>query len=201
MTKTLLRFFLLAPLLFAPTAFAQTTPWEVFGGFSVQHAAVREYYKATPIIYTFRERYINLPGWEVSLTENVNKWFGGTLQSSGHYSTNVVAGTSNAVAETRNRQTNFAILYGPRFLYPGGVFRPYAHVLFGAAHARVSVSPGPHAEETRFAVAGGAGVDLKFGRVGIRVLEVQYSPKNEIASKPNQFQASAGAVFYIGQPK
>jgi hypothetical protein len=194
LTKALLRFVLLA-LFFAPAAFAQqTTPWEVFGGFSLQRAAVREYFKATPIIYTFRERYINLPGWEVSLTENANKWFGGTLQSSGHYSTDVAQGT-------RNRQRNIAILYGPRFLYPGGWFRPYGHVLFGAAHASVSVSPGPHATETRFAVAGGAGIDLKFGRVGIRVLEVQYSPKNEIATKPNQLQASTGAVFYIGTPK
>ena len=195
MTKTLLRFSLLA-LLFAPTAFAQQyTPWEVFGGFSVQRANVREYYKATPIIYTFRERFINLPGWEVSLTENVNKWFGGTLQSSGHYSTETVLGT-------KNRQKKFAILYGPRFLYPGGWFRPYGHVLFGAAHASVTVSPGPHATQTRFAVAGGGGVDLKVSsRVGIRAFEVQYSPKNEIGSRPNQFQASAGAVFYIGQPK
>jgi len=195
LTKTLLRFFLLA-LLFAPAAFAQTTytPWEVFGGFSLQHAAVREYFKATPIIYTFRERYINLPGWEVSLTENANKWFGGTLQSSGHYSTDTALGT-------RNRQRNISVLYGPRFLYPGGWFRPYGHVLFGMEHGSVSVSPGPHATETRFAVAGGAGVDLKFGRVGIRVLQVQYSPKNVIAAKNNQVQASTGAVFYIGQPK
>ena len=43
---------------------AQTTPvkgeWQVFGGYSYMRAAVREYYKSTPIIYSIRDQRANL---------------------------------------------------------------------------------------------------------------------------------------------
>src|SRR5947208_15950661 len=96
-------------LLLAKPSFAQETrEWEFFGGYSVQRTNVREYYKSTPIIYAIRNRYENLNGWDFSITENRNRWFGGTLDVSGHYKTPILSGSNN-------REQMHSILYGPRF--------------------------------------------------------------------------------------
>jgi hypothetical protein len=167
--------------------------WEFFAGYSISRSLAREYYKSTPVIYTFRERFINLNGWELSATENVNRWFGGTLQATGHYKSPVVLGT-------KSRQNMFTILYGPRFSHRFGWAIPYAHILFGAARTSVTVSPGPHTEEVSFSAAAGAGFDVQLGRsVGARVLQIQYSPMNPVVSKQHKFQASAGVLFYLGR--
>ena len=195
MARTLLRVFLLT-LSVASAGFAQQAPaWEFFGGYSLERSVVREYYKSTPIIYTFRERYVNLNGWEASLTENVNHWFGGTLQTTGHYKSPVFSGT-------KSRQQMFTLLYGPRLSKRMGGATVFGHVLFGASRVSVTVSPGPHDSQTSFAVAGGGGLDLNIAsRVAVRVLQLQYSPMNPIATKNHKFQASAGIVLNVGKTK
>jgi len=186
---------LVAILFVASGGFAQAPAWELFGGYSIQRSDVREYYKSTPALYTFRDRYINLNGWELSATENLNRWFGGTLQLTGHYKSPVVLGT-------KNQERMFSIMYGPRFSYRMGWITPFGHVLFGAARATVTVSPGPHATETTFAAAAGLGLDVNLGsKAAVRVLQLQYSPMNPVGAKDHQFQASAGVVFYLGEAK
>lgn len=194
MINKLLR--LLPALLLSTPVFAQqTASWEFFGGYSVERAYVREYYKSTPIIYTFRERWRNIPGFEVSITENANDWFGGTLQLNGHFSSDLALGTTN-------HQRDFSILYGPRIWHRYGAVVPFGHVLFGATHESVTVSPGPHASETEFAVAAGGGLDVRLGsKVGVRALQLQWSPQNVIGSRDHRFQASAGVVIYLGKRK
>jgi hypothetical protein len=193
LARTLLRLSLLV-LLGTSTVWAQRNPeWEIFGGYSFERADVREYYKLTPIIYTFRDQYVNLNGWEAAVTENVNHWFGGTLNFTGHYKNPVVNGTKNNI----NR---FSVLYGPRFFYRMKWATPYAHVLLGAGRTSVTVSPGPHAEEWGFATAFGGGLDLHLGKhAAARVFQVQYTPLNQVGTGNNNFQASAGIVFYAGK--
>jgi hypothetical protein len=195
LARTFLRLFLLV-LCLTPAGFAQQTPaWEIFGGYSFERSVVREYYKSTPIIYTFREDYLNLNGWELSVTENVNRRFGGTFQLTGHYKSPVFRGT-------KSRQNMFSIMYGPRFTQRAGWITLYEHVLFGANRTSVVVSPGPHATETEFAVAAGLGLDVNLGsKAAIRVFQAQYSPTNPIVSRDHKFQASAGLVFYLGKTK
>jgi len=73
-------------LVFQSAAFAQETPaWELFGGYSFERSPVREFFKQTPQIYTHWDHYEKLQGWELSVTENINRRFGGTLQLTGHY--------------------------------------------------------------------------------------------------------------------
>ena len=197
MARTLLRLSLFVLFLAAPCLAQQAPAWEVFGGYSFERSNAREYYKSTPVIYTFRDRYLNLDGWELSLSENsnANNWFGGTLQLTGHYKTPVVLGTTN-------RERMFSILYGPRFSHRMTWGTAFSHILFGAGRATVTVSPGPHASETSFAVAAGGGLDVNLGgRAAIRVLQVQYSPTNQIGGKKHQYQASAGIVFHLGKTK
>jgi opacity protein-like surface antigen len=186
----------LLAFLFACPALAQQSPeWEFFGGYSFERSAVREYFKSTPTIYTFREQYVNMNGWDVSLTENLNHWFGGTLQATGHYKTPVASGVTNHVH-------SHSIMYGPRFSHRMSAATPYAHILVGVTNASVTVSPGPHASETAFTMGLGGGLDLNVAnKFSIRALQVQYSPFNPIVTKENKFQASAGVVFYAGKTK
>ena len=195
MARTLSQICLLALLFASPVIAQQKREWEFFAGYSFERSAVRQYFKSTPIIYTFRERYTNLNGWELSVTENVNRWFGGTLQATGHYNSPVASGTKNHVKM-------FSIAYGPRFAPRIGWMTPYAHLLFGASNVSVTVSPGPHVSETAFAAFVGTGVDLSLGsKVALRAFQVQYSPMNPVVSKDHKFQASAGIVFQLGKMK
>src|SRR5205809_5533542 len=99
--------------LLSPRCFGQgTAPWEVFGGYSFQRADVREYFisRPTPLIYAARHHYVNMNGWELSVTENLNRWFGGTLDIIGYYG-------SPAVGSVTTRDHIYSILYVPKFLY------------------------------------------------------------------------------------
>jgi opacity protein-like surface antigen len=183
-------------LLFASYGFSQQVPaWEFFGGYSFERSNVREYFKGTPTIYTTRERWINLNGAEFAVTENMTPTFGGTFQLTAHTASPVVSGTKNV-------ERSWSLLYGPRISHRMSWGTPYGHVLFGAGHSQVTVSPGPHASDTEFALAVGAGLDLKLGaKMAVRALQLQYSPMNQVASKDHKFQASAGLIFYVGQTK
>jgi hypothetical protein len=183
-------------LSFATSVFAQQTPaWEFFAGYSFERSVVREYFKSSPIIYSFKERYANLHGWELSVTENLNRSFGGTLQATGHYTSPVFQGT-------KTRQNMFSIMYGPRFSHRMGWGTPYAHLLLGAARVSATVSPGPHTSEVGFVAAVGVGADLNLGRkAAVRMIQIQYSPMNPVVSTEHKFQASTGIVFYLGGTK
>jgi hypothetical protein len=189
--------FLLLTLLMATPCFAQEAPaWEFFAGYSFQRADVREYYKSTPIIYTFRHHYVNMNGWEASITENRNRWFGGTLELSGYYK-------SPRVLTTSNRDQIHSILYGPRFSYRRPYGTPFVHILFGGARTSVSVEPtGPHPSDWSFATALGGGFDMTLkNNAAIRVLQVDYLRTNALGTGQNNFRISAGLVFHLGVAK
>ncbi|MBI4482280.1 MAG: hypothetical protein HY652_05255 [Acidobacteria bacterium] len=192
--QNFLQLFLIV-LSFATPCVAQETPaWEFFGGYSFQRSDVREYFKSSPILFTFRNQDVNLNGWETSVTENLNRWLGGTLDLSGHYKTPQLLGT-------RSRERMFSILYGPRFSYRTPSVIPFAHVLMGVAHAAVRVTPvGPHASDLSFAMAAGGGLDVNLGRkAAIRVFQADYFRTNLLGTRQNKYRASAGVVFYLGK--
>ena len=189
--------FLLLVLLFATPAAAQQMPsWELFMGYSFQRSDVREYFKSTPIIYTFRGQYANLDGWEMSLTENRNRWFGGTLDFSGHYGTPRLAGITN-------RERTHSVLYGPRFSYALPWITPFVHALFGITHTDVQVTPvGPHASDLSLAAAAGGGLDIRLGsKAAVRLFQAEYIRNNTLGTRPHGLRASAGFVFNLGSRK
>ena len=183
-------------LLSLPCAAQETPAWQFFGGYSFQRADVREYFKTTPIIYTFRHHYVNMNGWEFAVTENRNRWFGGTLDLSGYYKTPKLLGISN-------REQIYTILYGPRFSFTQPYGIPFAHVLFGAAHTSTAVTPtGPHASDFSFAMAIGGGFDLPLkNNVAIRVLQADYLRANALGSGQNNFRLSAGVTLNLRKVK
>jgi hypothetical protein len=203
MRAILISLFLL--VCFAVPCLAQETPaWQLFGGYSFQRAGVREYFKTTPIIYTFRNDYVFMNGAEFSATENRNRWFGGTLDFSAYLKTPQVAGISN-------QERIYSILYGPNFSFPthggtaelfhGGTL--FAHALFGAAHTSVHVTPtGPHASDFTFGMALGGGYDIPLRtEFSIRVLQVDYMRTTAYSSGRNNLRFSAGVVFNAGKVK
>jgi hypothetical protein len=183
-------------LLLVRPSFAEETPeWEFFGGYSILRTNVREYYKSTPIIYSINYKFENLNGWDFSFTENINHWFGGTFDVSGHYKTPVFKGSPN-------QQQIHSLMYGPRFSLHTSLLTPFAHALFGAAHANVQVTPvGPHASDWSFATAAGGGVDLNVKGFAIRLIQAEYFHANGLGSNQNNYRASAGIVFHAGKSK
>jgi hypothetical protein len=188
---------LLQILLFASCAaspcFAQSQAkgqWQLFAGYSYMRANVREYYKPSASLYAVRNDFANMNGWEVSITENVKKWFGGTLDASGHYSSPQIGAISTS-------EQVYSILYGPHFFHQGKRWRPFGHVLLGISYVSSEVSsPGPSISNTSFAVLPGGGLDMKFfSRGSIRLFQADYVHANLEGSSQNHLRASAGVVF------
>src|SRR5271165_984384 len=99
------------PLWFLPVmALAQETPkLEVLGGYSNLSANVNA-------------SSINMSGFDASVAENVNSWFGGALDLSAHF------GTEGG--KTVNTES---FSYGPVFSYrKSKSVTPFAHILLGA---------------------------------------------------------------------
>lgn len=194
MSRTL-RILLLVLFLATPCLAQTTREWEVFGGYSLQRSNVKQYYKSTPIIYTVRNHDVSLNGWDVSVTENINRWFGGTLDISGHYRKPTVSGSAN-------RERMYSIMYGPRFsLRSSPSVVPFAHVLLGVAHMDIKVVPtGPRASDASFAMAAGGGLDVKFrDNAAVRVVQAEYLRANALGANQNNFRLSAGVILYLGK--
>lgn len=189
-------FLLIVALSLATPCLAQSPHWEVFGGYSMQHSTVREYYKSTPIIYSIRNLDESLTGWTVSFTENLSrKRIGGTLEVSGHYK-------SPVLLTVTTRQRIHSIMYGPRVsILKNGPIRPFAHVLVGLAHAEAAIKPtGAHGSDYAIAEALGGGVDIRIGKkVAVRALQAEYFRANLLGTKPHSYRASTGIVFYLGK--
>jgi hypothetical protein len=194
--KKLLQILLFVSSVVSP-CFAQSSTkgqWQLFAGYSYMRANVREYFKPSPSLYAVRNQYANLNGWEVSVTENVKKWFGGTLDASGHYSSPQIG------AITTNQQA-YSLLYGPHFFHQGKKWRPFAHVLLGITHINSEVpSPGPSISNTSFAIVPGGGLDMHlFSRGSIRWFQVDYLHANLEGSSNSHLRASAGLVFDLNK--
>src|SRR5262249_26779536 len=135
--KKALQALLFLAFLVTPSIAQKMDQFQLFGGYSYMRANVREYFRSTPDMYSINNRYTNLNGWNVSLTENLNHWFGGTLDGSGLYGSPTLSGTSTS-------QHAYSLLYGPRFFHQGRKITPFGHVLGGATHISATVSTGPH---------------------------------------------------------
>jgi opacity protein-like surface antigen len=191
MRKLLLLFAIL--LVCAPAGFAQSdySNWEFFIGYAHERAnngADR---------LDRRGQAIN-PNGTTSRVDFVSEripYNGGTVElvANVHRNVGLVANFSATVANTNfvdslsGRRFNarvwrFLLLGGPRFNWRNSSpFLPYAHALFGAAryHAdfRNRDFTCPDTTETAFAMALGAGLDIRAGNhVDIRAAQVDYVP-------------------------
>ena len=181
-------------LLLALPCLAQEKPgWEIFGGYTFQRSNVREYFKPNPSLYSLTNSEANLNGWNVAATEDINSWFGGTLDVSGVYKGTSLLGTST-------NQQMYTFMYGPRIFHRFSWGTAFGHVVAGGSQANVSVpSPGPHASTLSFAMAPAVGLDLKFGsKTAIRAVQVEYLHANALGNgQNNNLRVSAGVMLYL----
>jgi len=167
-----------------------------------------------------------LTGWDATLTENVNRWFGADLDVSGNYGLPVAPFLcSTATAATADRclgdnpvhgSVNTRIhtfTFGPRFSFRKyGRIVPYAHFLLGVGHidgtldhsavfAPLGVLLPQHFTEsnTALAAAPGAGIDLNLSdRFGLRLFELDYFMTRFFNQRQDNVRVSAGINFQFG---
>jgi len=179
--------------------------FELYGGYSYLRPALSQteadicmtpicpLFVSAPVVVT---THPNLNGWEGSGTYRVIPWLGVKADLSGHYGTALGSSSANV----------HAFLFGPEARWPGHV-SPFAHVLFGGAHASnnagtLSNNPAYNtvlsASNTAFASAFGGGVDARVvPSVWIRLIQVDYLMTRFNSSTKNQPRVSAGVVLHF----
>jgi hypothetical protein len=128
-------------------------------------------------------------GWNFSLTENLNSWFGGKADFSGH------------LAQPGGVNVNaYLFLFGPQFSYRRSKsVTPFAHVLLGgirASEGYVGISQAA----TKFAAAFGGGFDLRVHQnVAIRVVQAEYFITPFFNQRQDNVRVSGGLVLRFGK--
>lgn len=167
--------FLVMPL----SALAQQTPVvEVFGGYSNLSANVNA-------------SSINMNGVDFSATENLNSWFGGTMDFSGHFGT-----------ERGYRVNTDSLTYGPVFSYRK-VKRivPFGHSLLGAVRGGPEYL-GISKPEFRFGVYVGGGLDIQLRpNLALRLIQADYLLTRFSQTRQDNMRLSAGIVLLLGKKK
>jgi hypothetical protein len=142
---------------------------EVFGGYQFGH---------------FENENFN--GWNASATGNLNHWFGVTGDFSGVYKT--ILGVS---------LKEYTYTFGPVVTArQNGRITPFAHALFGGAHASGSAG-GVSASINGFAMFFGGGADAKLnGRWAYRLAQVDWQVVHAEGSwSKNNVRVSTGIVI------
>jgi opacity protein-like surface antigen len=169
---------------FGATAEAQDTPKvDIFAGYS--------YVRVNPS--TAGARSFSLNGGNASFAYNANHWLSGVADFGAYHNGSIFGtGTSGTLS---------TYLFGPRVSYRHfGRITPFGEVLFGVAHAGVSIVGLGNSDNT-FAMSLGGGVDYKLtDRFAIRPIKVDYlmtrfSETGTGGNTQNNLRASTGIVF------
>jgi hypothetical protein len=159
----------------APAAAQETPTVEIFGG--------GMYFKGDA-----GGQGISLRGWNVSVAENVNHWFGGAIDVSGAY------GSPGGIREFQH-----SVVGGPVFSYRRGSITPFAHLMIGPI--RVSRGYlGTSVAATRFTGVFGGGLDLKVrDHVAIRIVQADYQVTPFFNQRQDNYRISVGVVLRWGK--
>jgi hypothetical protein len=201
-----------ACLVFICSAFASaqkatnpTAPqWELFGGASYNRLDL------SPDLAVVGAAHENAWGWDASVSEYVNKWFGGTIDLSAAYSHPKFTFGGVSLSDTIRLNT-FNAAGGPTFAYrKSASFQPFARVLFGVVHARAETTSKGAAligtsigkSDDSFGITAGGGVDFKLAkqlaaRGTIDWIHSQFRDFGD--DRQNNFRVSAGLVFRFGE--
>lgn len=157
-------------------------------------------------------------GVNVSGVYNFHRYWGikgdisATFNSDESTATVNVGGTNYSVsAETNNSLYNFLGGVQVKDNSKSGRFKPFAHALVGAAHARTKVSdftcapanlcaavviPPETFSETGFGAAFGGGLDIRVNdRIHVRAFQVDYNPTRIAGFTQHNARFGAGIVF------
>ena len=153
-------------------------------------------------------------GFNTSITGNLTRYFGVKFDFSGHFKSRSfpIGNVSTATFDVNSRLYNFLGGVQIKDNSSETTFKPFAHALVGAAHARnrvnfspdvcIAVVPSPCPvdftdKETGFAGAFGGGLDIRANdRVDIRVIQVDYNPTRLFDSTQHNFRIGVGIVLH-----
>jgi hypothetical protein len=220
----------LATALCSFVAAAQETPhYEVFAGGSYLrvHASGEELTQLVNVPELQFEPHnlnFNLYGWDASVTENVNRWFGAELDASGFYGSpqaGFLYPASELVSSSPNFNQKVAVVtreqmffFGPKLSWRRhhGVVL-FAHLPVGVGYANTSLGEsavvasnftvlptGSLKSSTGLALAPGVGVDVRVNeRVMVRVLQVDYQMTHYFGERQDNARVSAGVNLTFGE--
>jgi opacity protein-like surface antigen len=138
---------------------------------------------------------LGMHGWQGSVTENLNSWFGGTAEFSGYYAT-----TTPPLGPPDININAHTFLFGPQISYRKNPnFTPFVHVLLGGIHASQGYI-GISQPKTDFAAEFGGGVDFKIHKnLAIRVIQADYLATPYLNQWQQNVRFSAGIVLRFGE--
>jgi hypothetical protein len=173
-----------------------------------------------------RNLNFNLYGWNATVTENVNRWFGADFDASGLYGIPTpsflcsASSRSNALTCLSSAPVRPAVItklhtftFGPRFSFRRhGRVVPFFHVLAGVAHISGSINgtsiftpiptllpQGTSTSNTALAILPGVGLNLGVSsRIAIHLFELDYMMTRFYNQRQDNVRASAGIVFLFG---
>jgi opacity protein-like surface antigen len=198
------------------SAFAQTDDYkkgEVYVGYS--NNQVDSGADSGDTVESFFDDRESFNGFEAAGVYNVSRYFGVKADVSGTYK-NQNFSVPVATSPTTTITTNFDVKRSV-YNFLGGVqvkdnsndtrFKPFAHALIGAGHARYSVKNVTCAgticptfedsgSETGLAGAFGGGLDIKAtDKISIRAFQVDYNPIRINGDTSHNVRLGAGIVF------
>jgi hypothetical protein len=152
-------------------------------------------------------------GFEASATGNLSRYFGLKFDFSAHFKNQSFPINNIPGANVDIDSRLFNILGGVQVKdnSTDKTFKPFAHALVGAAHARnelsfnniacIAIVPSPCSNttvtETGFAGAFGGGIDIRASdRVDVRVIQFDYNPTRLFDSTQHNFRIGVGIVFH-----
>lgn len=165
----------------------------------------------------FRDRE-NFNGFNVSGVYNFTRYFGVKGDVSGTYNSKRFNGTADVGGtlvniSVKNSSSFYNFLGGVQVKdnAKSGRFKPFAHALIGAGHARTKVSdyacspstvcpavfiPDSEFSETGLAGAFGGGLDIRLNnKIQIRAFQVDYNPVRVNGQTQSNVRFGAGIVF------
>jgi len=136
-------------------------------------------------------------GADISITGNVNRWFGVMADYSVHHSTE-----NDVISQEKQRADAF--LFGPRFaIGKRKRVTPFVYALFGATRLNVKLTIGNenfYASDTGFGLALGGGLDVKVNdHLAIRAFQLDYFRPTFFGETHNRGRLAFGVVIRFGK--
>lgn len=192
-------------LLLSVASLAQDKKADFFIGYSnLQAEGITNFNNPSTVFDDdFFDRREGLHGFGLSATGYFNNWFGITGDFSWHRQKNREDFGVGESEELKTRTMYF--MAGPKVKFSGNArVQPYVHLLAGGANTKfeaesVDVIGGGtftsnfETSSTDFAMALGAGIDVKFGGIGVRLIQVDYAPVF-LRDRSIQVLGGAGAI-------
>jgi opacity protein-like surface antigen len=190
--------FLVVLLAFPAVLWAQETPKvELFGGYSFANAS-------------FISR-VNVNGWNLSGTVNLNRWFGVTTDFGGLYGISTTTILSSVTTSFDGHVHTF--LAGPQFSFRREKVTPFGHFLLGGARLAgtatlsfliplppIPIIPGPvSVSNSAFSLAVGGGVDYEICQRFAWRVQTDYLQTGFSGGRQDNFRLSTGIVFRFGE--